>query len=355
MNLVSLGWNAEWAEQFQPYAADGWAPARICVEHKELYQLYSEQGEFSAVVSGKLRHTARGRQDFPAVGDWVAVQLHGEKDPAVIHAVLPRKNKFARKVAGRETEEQIVAANLDTVFLVSSLNQDFNVRRLERYLSLTWASGADPVILLSKSDLCADSAPAVEAVEAIAYGAPIHRISAKTGDGLEGLARYLQSGMTVALLGSSGVGKSTLVNRLLDQPLQEVQEIRVDDDRGRHTTTRREMLRLPQGGLLIDNPGMRELQLWDSDAGIDETFADVVALTGECFFRDCTHEGEPRCAVRLALEEGRLTSGRWENYRKLQKELRYLNTRQDSRAMQEYKRVVRRIHVQMNKVKRRKH
>jgi ribosome biogenesis GTPase len=352
MDLSRLGWNPNWDVRFRPHGERGLNAARVCVEHKELYEICTEHGERAAVVSGKLRHDATGPEAFPAVGDWVAVQLHGPDEPAIIHAVLPRENKFSRKAAGRGTEEQVVAANLDTLFLVTSLNQDFNLRRLERYLTLTWAHGINPVILLTKLDLCPDPERLLAEVDAIAFGTPVYAVSALTGDGLGALTRYLQEGSTVALLGSSGVGKSTLVNRLLGEEVLEVREIREHDGRGRHTTTRRQLLLLPAGGVLIDTPGMRELQLWDGDAGLDATFADVAALAEQCAFRDCSHQSEPNCAVRQALKEGRLAAERFENYRKMEKEVRYLEVRQDARLQSEQKKEWAKLHARMKKANR---
>jgi ribosome biogenesis GTPase / thiamine phosphate phosphatase len=352
MDLVRLGWNPDWDACFRPHAERGLNAARVCVEHKELYEVCTEHGERSAVARGKLRHDAAGPEEFPAVGDWVAVQLHGPEEPAVIHAVLPRQNKFSRKAPGRCTEEQVVAANLDTLFLVTSLNQDFNLRRLERYLTLTWAHGIKPVILLTKLDLCPDPERLLAEVEAVAFDTPVHAVSALTGDGLAALTRYLQEGSTVALLGSSGVGKSTLVNRLLGEEVLEVREIRASDGRGRHTTSRRQLMLLPAGGVLIDTPGMRELQLWDGDAGLDATFADVAALAEQCAFRDCGHQSEPSCAVQQALKEGRLAAERFENYRKMEKEVRYLEVRQDARLQREQKKEWAKIHAHFKKANR---
>lgn len=335
MDLVRLGWDADWRDAFAAQAERGLKPARVAVEHRELYHLFLESGERSGVVSGRLRNQALGRADFPAVGDWVAVELAEEDGPGVIQAVLPRRNRIARKMAGEHTEEQIIAANLDTVFLVTSLNQDFNLRRLERYLALAWSASVRPVILLNKLDLCPRPEQALAEVERVAFDAPVHAVSAKEGTGLAALERYIAGGQTVALLGSSGVGKSTLVNQLLCAELQPVQEIRLHDGRGRHTTTRRELVLLPQGGMLIDNPGMRELALWDADDGLADVFADVEALASECFFRDCKHQDEPRCAVQTALADGRLDQARFDNYIKLQRELSYLAASQDERLMRE--------------------
>ncbi|HEX2974077.1 MAG TPA: ribosome small subunit-dependent GTPase A, partial [Tepidisphaeraceae bacterium] len=279
-----------------------------------------------------LRHQATRRSDLPAVGDWVAIEPRPQERTATIHAVLPRKSQFSRKVAGTVTDEQIVAANVETIFLVIGLDGDFNVRRLERYLTPAWDSGANPVILLSKADVSDEVAARIAEVESIAMGVPVHAISAVEHRGLDALEAYLKSGQTVALLGSSGVGKSTLINALLGSEHQRVQSVSDHQSRGRHTTTHRELILLPTGGILIDTPGMRELQLWDDSQSLSSTFDDIEQLAQQCRFRDCQHNSEPGCAVQRALEQGQLDPGRYENYRKLQKELQFLAARQDHQA-----------------------
>jgi ribosome biogenesis GTPase len=247
----------------------------------------------------------------------------------MIHAVLPRRTCFARKLAGARSEEQIVGANVDTVFLVTSLNQDFSLRRIERYLITARESGVNAIIILSKSDLCERVADSIDEMQAIARGVPVHAISVVTGSGLQDIAQYFQRGQTVALLGSSGVGKSTLINHLAGVDRLKVQTVRESDDQGRHTTTHRELVLLPAGGLLLDTPGMRELQLWDGDEGLQLVFDDIEALAARCFFSDCRHRDEPRCVVREALAAGTIDTARYESYEKLQKELKYVARRKD--------------------------
>jgi ribosome biogenesis GTPase / thiamine phosphate phosphatase len=309
---------------------------RVALEHKRMYRVWTEHGEILCEVSGKFNFEALNREDYPAVGDWVILKSRIDEGKGTIYSVLPRFSKFSRKSAGRTAEEQIVAANVDTVFLVNSLNDDLNLRRIERYLLLTWESGANPVIVLSKADLCNNIKGKLAEVEAIAFGGvPVIVISAELRSGIEQLEAYLQPGKTIALLGSSGVGKSTLTNLLLGDEKQAVKEIREGDDKGRHTTTHRELVLLPNGGVLIDTPGMREIQLWESAAGLNETFSDIEELGELCRFRDCKHKDEPGCAVLEAIEEGILAAGRLTSYNKLQKELAYIERKADKRAQTE--------------------
>lgn len=332
MNLDFLGWNDFFAKHFAPYGAHGYIPARVISEHKHLYRLQTDTHDLMAQIAGKLRYTSTGFQDFPAVGDWVAIAARPKEGTATIHALLPRKSKFSRKAAGKAMDEQVVAANMDTVFLVNALNHDFNPRRLERYLTIAWESGADPVIILSKADLCTDLSDKMAAVENIALGVPVHMISSVTGDGLTSLSPYLAKGRTVVLLGSSGAGKSTLLNALMEQEIQPVQAVRQGDDRGRHTTTHRQLFLLSQGGLIMDTPGMRELQLLDVKKGLTSAFQDLENLASCCRFRDCQHQGEPGCAIQTALAKGTLSPERLESYRKLQKELAYANRKGNLQA-----------------------
>jgi len=328
LTLADLGWDSGFETEFEPYRKEGLVPARVATRHKSAYELLAEFGELGGQASGRL-HDGRG---MPAVGDWVAVApLPGERR-AVIHTILPRRSSFSRKEAWVRAEEQVVAANVDTVLVVSALVGDLNVRRLERYLAAGWESGARPAIVLTKTDLLppGEVEAAMLQVETIALGVPVHAVSSVTGEGLEGLRVYLEPGRTVALLGSSGVGKSTLANHLLGHEHLATGELRADG-RGRHTTTRRELVPVPGGGLLLDTPGMRELQLWDVTTGIETAFAEIAELAAVCRFADCAHEAEPGCAVQVALAAGELDPERLASYRKLEREARALAVRQDKR------------------------
>ena len=329
--LARLGWSPALEEQFAPHAADGLAPGRVAAEHRGTYRLYTEQGEGPAELAGRLRHAADSRGDLPAVGDWVAVSAAGQASPR-IHAVLPRRTKFSRMAANDhgQTIEQVVAANVDVVFLTAGLDGDLNVRRLERYLALGWESGAEPVVVLTKADLCDDLQSALPEVESIAIGVPVHAVSNLTGDGVDGLRRYFDGDRTVTALGSSGVGKSSLVNRLAGDEVMATGDLRADG-RGRHTTSHRQLLLLPGGGLFLDTPGMRELRLWESEEGLAAVFDDVAAVAAGCRFTDCAHETEPGCAVRAAIANGALDAERIASWRKLQRELRHLAVKQDAR------------------------
>ncbi|MGD6993534.1 ribosome small subunit-dependent GTPase A [Sutcliffiella horikoshii] len=332
MKRNQLGWNEFLNSAFTEYEVQGYTVGRVMLEHKRLYRVETDHGECLAEVAGKYRFEAVTREDYPAVGDWVVLSERQEEGKATIHALLPRFSKFSRKAAGLTTEEQIVAANVDTVFLVQSLNYDFNPRRLERYLVMAWESGSNPVVVLTKSDLCEDIPEKIAEMEAVAFGVPIHAVSVKDETGLEELASYFTVGKTVALLGSSGAGKSTLTNYLLGEEKQLIQEVRSDDDKGKHTTTYRELYMLPTGGLVLDTPGMRELQLWEADGAISHSFQDIEELAEQCYFRDCKHANEPKCAVQGAINEGTLDAGRYQSYVKLQRELAFLERKNDKRA-----------------------
>jgi ribosome biogenesis GTPase len=330
-NLENFGWNLFFQQHFQNINIPGAVPARVISESKGAFQVYSQHGELSAVISGKMRHSVKAEEVYPAAGDWVAVKPLLAERKCIIQAVLPRKSKFSRKAAGERTQEQIVSANVDTIFIVSALDgsRSFNLRRLERYLTLAWSSGATPVILLNKVDLCPDIDTYIRATEEIAPGVSVHPVSARERVGLDALKYYLVKGNTAAFLGSSGVGKSALINALLGVEKQETGEVRQGDGLGRHTTTRRELILLPGGGIVIDTPGMREIQMWAGEEDLQGAFHDIETLAEGCRFGDCSHDRESGCAVRAAIERGELSPARLESYLKIQKELIYLASREE--------------------------
>lgn len=347
MNLCDLGWNAFFDDHSRGEGFQGLAPARVIEELRGLYKVHAADGEHLAEIAGRLRYLARDRGDFPAVGDWVGIASCSSESRAQIEAVFPRRTKLSRKVAGRAFTEQIVAANVDTVFVVTSLNNDLNVRRIERYIAIVWESGARPVVLLNKADLCADPAGDAAKVEIAAPGVQVHSMSASRAEGLEIVLSYIGPGETGALIGSSGVGKTSIINALMAHERHatfsqrhgqlRVQPVRDGDDRGRHTTTSRQMIFLPGGGILIDTPGMREIQLWETNEGLEKAFEDIEQLASSCKFRDCNHRGEPGCAVESAILGGQLEGSRLENYRKLEAERNFQRRKTDPEFAQEVK------------------
>lgn len=346
-DLREYGWDAEWARLFDEQAPADTVPARVTIEFNHIYRLVSAEGELQAQLSGRLRHQAAGRHELAAVGDWVAVRPSTQDRTGVIESVMPRRSKFSRKAAGEVTAEQVVAANIDTVFLVMGLDRDYNPRRLERYLLMSYESGARPVVLLSKADLAEDVTAAMQEVQSVAPGVPVHATIAvrrERDDGgviepdVQVVEQYLGHGRTGTLLGSSGAGKSTLINALIGEPKLKTAAVRASDSRGRHTTRHRQLIVLPGRGILIDTPGMRELQLWDVTEAAKDTFEDIEALAASCHFTNCRHKDEPRCAVKAAVAEGTLPAERLASYIKLQDELRELDAKRDARAQIEEKR-----------------
>jgi ribosome biogenesis GTPase len=335
--LQQLGWNAFFEEAFREVTSADWQPARVINRQKSLYTVHGEKGEMKAAVSGRLRYQAGGSDTYPVVGDWVAVLLEGDR--AVIQTVLPRKSSFSRKVTGGPTQEQVVASNVDTVFLVSGLDggRSFNLRSIERYFTLAISSGARPVIVLNKADICDDVASRVAGAEQVGLGVPVHAVSAIGAPGVNALKDYISEGSTLALLGQSGVGKSAIINALLGEDRLPVGTVRTGDRRGRHTTTHRELILLPGGGAVIDTPGMREIQLWGEENALDNAFEDIEKLAEDCRFKDCRHDLEPGCAVREALENGALDEARFQSYLRLKRELKYLAARRDDRLRLEEK------------------
>lgn len=334
--LKAYGWNEHWQQLMErelalvPGHGKTLVPARVAAQFSKQYRIVTDEGEKTAAVTGKYEYSALSRSDFPAVGDWVLVESLPGEARAVIHALLPRTSAMTRKEAGNVPDEQVIAANMDTVFIINALNQDFNIRKIERYLIAVWESGARPVVVLTKADLCDDPEDFISLVQSSAPGVPVHAVSSVLSQGKEEIAPYLVPGESVAITGSSGAGKSTLLNWLSGEDVQRVQGIREEDARGRHTTTHRELFLLPGGAIMVDTPGMRELQLWDSEEGWGEAFADIKDLAEQCRFHDCRHESEPGCAVRRALKDGTLDAGRYANYKKTEKELAFQKRKENA-------------------------
>ena len=323
VELEALGWDDGWDAAFDALREDGLLPGRVAAQHRGAYDVLTAEGESRASISARLRRGSTPVQ-LPVVGDWVGLDGDG-----VVHSVLPRRTAFSRRAprasATEAAREQVIAANVDVIFVVASFDQELDRLQLERYVALTLQSGARPVLLLTKADLEPSPAAIVDELAAIGEELPVHAVSVRTSEGLGSVRAYLADGVTGALLGPSGAGKSTLVNTLVgDDDLLATGAVR-PDGAGRHTTTRRQLVLLPGGGLLIDNPGMREAQLWTADEGLAGAFPDIAELAALCAFSDCRHETEPGCAIRAALEDGRLPAERWQRYSALDAELTALS------------------------------
>lgn len=351
LNLSKLGVNYI-SDHLKDMKESGLVLGRVALPHKRLYRVFTGQGEWLAEISGRLRFEAETSGDFPAVGDWVYMRPREDEKKGTIVDIVPRFSQISRKAPGDPAVEQITATNVNTIFLVNALNRDFNIRRIERYLSLAWESGANPVIVLSKADIGDRIEEKVRQAESVAFGVPVHVISAHEGTGMDELKSYVREGETAALLGSSGAGKSTMMNFFLNENRQAVQEVREGDDRGRHTTTHRELFMIPDGGVLIDTPGMRAIELWESEEGFQQSFADVEELALACKFTDCSHHQEPGCAVQAAILAGDLDHSRLKSYLKLKKELEYIARKKDKRAMIQDKNRWKQISKSMRKKRR---
>lgn len=350
MFLTRWGWNSYFEAMWNEAGGENAMPARVVALQRKCWRVVGAFGECVAEASGKLRLAAEEGADWPAVGDWVSVELRGVREVAVVRSVLPRRNRFTRKVPGKRIDEQVIAANVETALVISALDGDFNLRRAERYIAQCWESRVRPVLILNKADACEDAYERAAEMERVALGTPVCVVSAKTGQGMEEVELLLIPGQTLVMLGSSGVGKSTLTNRLLGQTLQEVNDVRANDSRGQHTTTARELFALPGGALLIDTPGLRELQLWDAEEGLAQAFADINLLAARCRFKDCRHETEPGCAVQTAVQDGTLDLARLENRRKLLREHEFLRRKMDSEARSEEKRRIKRLTRQAREI-----
>jgi ribosome biogenesis GTPase len=337
-DLRALGWHDSLAEAFEAYADSGLVPARVSLEHNHVYRVLGEAGESLARVAGRVKFQATGRHELPAVGDWVAVRADPRHGQVTIQAILPRRTWFSRKAAGRETQEQVIAANVDIVLLVFGLDQPVKPRAIERYLALTRRSRVRPIVVLNKADLVSDVEACVADAARVAGDAPVHATIAATGSGLEALRAYLAPGVTMAALGPSGAGKSSIINSLMGATPLPTGAVRERDARGRHTSVHRQMLVRPGGGVFIDTPGMRELQMWDADEGLDETFDEILELAPSCRFRDCRHDREPGCAVKAAVEEGTITEDRYESFLNLTREQAEQGRLRDEKALADAKR-----------------
>jgi ribosome biogenesis GTPase len=335
--LQKWGWNPSLEEKFNYLKDQKLKPGRIVLESRHLYEIETEKGRVKARVSGHFMYTALNRSEYPTIGDWVALNM--ENDKAVIEKLIERKSSFSRKRPGVEVEEQIIAANIDYLFLVFALDggRNFTAGALERFLTESWDSGATPVVLLNKTDLCDDPGRFLKEAGTLSPGVDVYLTSALSGEGLDSIGKYLKPGKTIAFTGFSGVGKSALINKLCGFELMKTGELRHGDLKGKHTTTRKELILMDNGAILIDSPGIKELQLWGNEETLSQSFEDIMSLAELCRFSDCSHSGEPGCAVQNALSSGTLEQRRFENYLQMRKELQYLESKKDIRSVLEEK------------------
>ena len=350
-SLIILGWDSFFEENSESFKQNGFSFARIITEHKERYIAASEKGELSAEVTGKLLYSSESNARLPKVGDWVAAIIYEDEKKAIIHDVLPRKSEFGRKASGSKIQEQVIAANIDLLLIVQSLDANYNHRRMERYLTMAYEGKMQPVIVLNKSDICSDAENIFREVKKVFTDVDVFAVSAETGKGINDLKEIIKKGKTCALVGSSGVGKSSIINRILGYDRQKVNEVRLTDSKGKHTTTSREIILIPGGGIIIDTPGMREFQLWSADSGLESVFPEIEELSVDCRFKDCSHTHEINCAVLNALQAGELSQERYDSYLKLRKEAEWIKIKADPDEMQKREDKWKKIHKQVKYMK----
>lgn len=350
-SLKLIGWDTFFEVNSKSYRQNGFSFARIITEHKERYIVASEKGELGAEVTGKLLYSSESNAHLPKVGDWVAVIIYEEEKKAIIHEVLPRKSVFGRKVTGNKIQEQVIASNIDLLLIVQSLDANYNHRRIERYLVMAYEGEMQPVIILNKSDICPDVKNKLREVKKVFPGVDSFAFSAKTGEGINDLKKIIKEGKTYALVGSSGVGKSSIINRILGYDRQKVNEVRLTDSKGKHTTSSRELILIPGGGIIIDNPGMRAFQLWSSDLGLESVFPEIEKLSVNCRFKDCSHIHEINCVVLNALQTGKLSQEKYDSYLKLRKEAEWIKIKANPDEMQKREDKWKKIHKQVKYMK----
>ena len=349
-SLKLLGWNSFFEENSKSLKEKKFSFARIITEHKERYIIATEVGELQAEVTGKLLYSSENPADLPKVGDWVAVIIYEDENKAIIHELLPRKSRFGRKASGKKILEQVLASNVNLLFIVQSLDTNYNLRRLERYIAMAYEGNMEPVIVLNKSDLCTDLNEKLQEVENSFPHIKLIAVSAQTGSGINSIKELITEGKTCALVGSSGVGKSSIINCLLGYDRQKVNDVRLSDSKGKHTTTTRDLIFIPDCGMIIDTPGMREFQLWNTEEGLEIAFEEIEELSASCRFKDCSHTHETECAVQNALESGKLSQERYNSYLKLKKEAEWIKRKTDPEEMKKHEQKWKKIHSQYRKL-----